>query len=81
MTADAFDTNTDMIVDRIKALGEIDAVYLDLHGAMVTDAFDDGDLEIIRRVRQTIGPNIPIGVSFDLHANSIQHSRRDHLPQ
>ena len=36
---------------------------------MVTDAFDDGDLEIIRRVRQTIGPNIPIGVSFDLHAN------------
>ena len=28
-----------------------------------------GDLEIIRRVRQTIGPNIPIGVSLDLHAN------------
>ena len=69
VTADTFDTITDMIVDRIKALGEIDAVYLDLHGAMVTDAFDDGDSEIIRRVRQTIGPNIPIGVSFDLHAN------------
>ena len=69
VTADAFDTITGMIVDQIKALGEIDAVYLDLHGAMVTDTFDDGDLEIIRRVRQTIGPNISIGVSFDLHAN------------
>ena len=45
VTADAFDTITGMIVDRITALGEIDAVYLDLHGAMVTDAFDDGDLK------------------------------------
>ena len=28
------------------------AVYLDLHGAMVTEEFDDGEAEILRRVRQ-----------------------------
>ncbi|MGB1732710.1 MAG: M81 family metallopeptidase, partial [Paracoccaceae bacterium] len=33
VTTDAFDTITGMIVDRIKTLGKIDAVYLDLHGA------------------------------------------------
>jgi len=54
VTADAFDTITGMIVDRIAALGDVDAVYLDLHGAMVTDAFDDGDLEIIRRVCRSV---------------------------
>ena len=69
VTADAFDTITGMITDGISALGDLDAVYLDLHGAMVTDAFDDGDLEIIRRVRENIGLDVPIGVSFDLHAN------------
>lgn len=67
--ADAFDTITGMMIDGITALGNLDAVYLDLHGAMVTDAFDDGDLEIIRLVREKIGPDVPIGVSFDLHAN------------
>jgi len=69
VTQAAFDTITQMIIDGIIALGNLDAVYLDLHGAMVTDAFDDGDLEIIKRVRHTIGPDIPLGVSFDLHAN------------
>jgi microcystin degradation protein MlrC len=58
-----------LITNGIAALGNLDAVYLDLHSAMVTDAFDDGDLEIIKRVRQIIGPDVPLGISFDLHAN------------
>ena len=69
VTANAFDTITGLITNGIAALGNVDAVYLDLHGAMVTDAFDDGDLEIIKRVRQIIGPDVPLGMSFDLHAN------------
>ena len=69
VTANAFDTITGLITNGIAALGNVDAVYLDLHGAMVTDAFDDGDLEIIKRVRQIIGPDVPLGISFDLHAN------------
>ena len=41
VTANAFDTITGLITNGIAALGNVDAVYLDLHGAMVTDAFDD----------------------------------------
>jgi len=46
-----------------------DAVYLDLHGAMVTESYSDADGELIRRVREIVGPEIPIVVSLDLHAN------------
>lgn len=46
-----------------------DAVYLDLHGAMVTRAHDDAEAEIIARVRAAVGPDVPIVVSFDLHGN------------
>src|SRR6266481_5419929 len=58
-----------MIVDGIKAAGSIDAVYLDLHGAMVTEHLDDGEGEILKRVRKVIGKDLPLVVSLDLHAN------------
>lgn len=46
-----------------------DAVYLDLHGAMVSEGHTDGDGEILRRVREVVGDDVPIVVSLDLHAN------------
>ena len=47
----------------------VDAVYLDLHGAMVCEHLDDGEGELLERLRQTLGPRIPIVASLDLHAN------------
>ena len=49
--------------------GRLDAVYLDLHGAMVTEHLDDGEGEILARVREVIGKDLPLVVSLDLHAN------------
>ncbi len=46
-----------------------DAVFLELHGAMVTQSHDDGEGELLRRVRSALGPAMPILVSLDLHAN------------
>jgi microcystin degradation protein MlrC len=57
------------MVARIKAAGKVDGVYLDLHGAMVTEHFDDGEGEILARVRKVIGPDVPLVASLDLHAN------------
>ena len=57
------------IVDGIAAAGPIDAVYLDLHGAMVTEHYDDGEGETLARVRKVIGKDLPLVVSLDLHAN------------
>jgi microcystin degradation protein MlrC len=66
---DAFERIAGEMVRRLNAAGAVDAVYLDLHGAMVTDRFDDGEGEILRRVREAVGPRVPIVASLDLHAN------------
>ncbi|MGY6570197.1 MAG: M81 family metallopeptidase [Salinarimonas sp.] len=47
----------------------VDAVFLELHGAMVTESEDDGEGALLKRLRAVIGPDIPVLVSLDLHAN------------
>src|SRR5437764_12061995 len=36
---------------------------------MVTEHLDDGEGEILRRVREVIGKDLPLVVTLDLHAN------------
>src|ERR1700733_9134326 len=69
VTKDAYERIARVMVDGIRAAGPLDAVYLDLHGAMVTEHLDDGEGEILARVRQVIGKDLPLVVSLDLHAN------------
>ncbi|MBP6903259.1 MAG: M81 family metallopeptidase [Burkholderiaceae bacterium] len=45
-----------------------DGVMLDLHGAMVTQSFEDGEGELLRRIR-AIAPTVPIAVALDMHTN------------
>ncbi|MFN0040462.1 MAG: M81 family metallopeptidase [Burkholderiales bacterium] len=46
-----------------------DAIFLDLHGAMVVaDRTDDGEGTLLEKIR-AIAPKTPIAVSLDLHAN------------
>jgi microcystin degradation protein MlrC len=73
VTDDAFERIAGAICDGIrKAVVEksADMVYLDLHGAMVTDSHPDGEGELLRRVRTIVGPKMPIAVSLDLHSNT-----------
>ena len=65
----AFDEIVKMICEGITNAGQIDGVYLDLHGAMVTDNYEDGEAEIVQRVRQVIGDELPLVCSLDFHAN------------
>src|SRR6188474_953575 len=69
VTNDAFERVMKEMVDGIAAAGPIDGVYLDLHGAMVTEHYDDGEGEILARVRKVIGNDLPLVASLDLHAN------------
>jgi len=52
----------------VAAASQCDAMLLDLHGAMVTDTFDDGEGELLSRIRR-VAPDVPIAVSLDMHAN------------
>ena len=48
---------------------DFDAIYLDLHGAMVCRHDDDGEGRLLNLLRAIVGPRIPIVASLDLHAN------------
>ena len=67
VTDDAFERMAGKIVGRLRD-AQAEAVFLELHGAMVTDTHDDGEGELLRRVRAAVG-DIPILISLDLHAN------------
>src|SRR5213076_3479443 len=69
VTRDAYERIAKVMVEGIAAAGRLDAVYLDLHGAMVADHLDDGEGEILARVRRVLGKDLPLVVSLDLHAN------------
>ena len=62
----AYEWMVSRICDAVKA--GCDAVLLDLHGAMVTERYDDGEGELLRRLR-AIAPHIPIAVALDMHSN------------
>jgi microcystin degradation protein MlrC len=47
----------------------LDGVYLDLHGAALADSFPDAEGELLRRVRAIVGPDVPVTISLDPHAN------------
>lgn len=57
------------ICDAVKA--GCDALFLDLHGGMVTKGYDDPEGELLRRIRQ-VAPDLPIAVAFDFHTNLSQ---------
>jgi microcystin degradation protein MlrC len=49
--------------------GEIDGILLGLHGAMVTEDSEDGEGELLERLRAVVGPELPIAITLDPHAN------------
>ncbi|SAL28214.1 M81 family metallopeptidase [Caballeronia telluris] len=66
--AAAYDAICNAIVEAARGC---DAVMLDLHGAMVAENSDDGEGDLLERVRAML-PDAPIAVSLDLHANVTQ---------
>ena len=69
VTADAFERIAGEMIKRLEQAKPVDGVYLDLHGAMVVETYDDGEGELLRRVREAVGPRVPVVASLDLHAN------------
>jgi microcystin degradation protein MlrC len=69
VTNNAFEYISGIICADLLAQGTVDAIFLDLHGAMVTEQLEDGEGELIRRIRAIVGPQLPIVASLDYHAN------------
>lgn len=57
------------ILDQLREAAPVDAVILNLHGAMMVQGMDDAEGDLLRRTREIVGPDIPIGALLDLHGN------------
>ncbi len=69
ITADAFERIVGEMLDMLRDRGPWDGVLLALHGAAVSEEYPDADGEIAARVRRIVGPDVPIGLAIDMHAN------------
>ncbi len=73
VTREAFDHVAGTIVTAAEALfGKLDGVLLGLHGAMVTEADEDGEGALLECLRDALGDALPIAITLDPHANVTQ---------
>src|ERR1700724_1255740 len=75
---DAYEKVAGAILEDLAAAGPLDGIYLDLHGAMVAEHHEDGEGELLRRIRALVGDRIPMVTSLDYHTNltpeMVQHA-------
>ncbi len=69
VTEDAFEALWWLFERAVSESPPLDALLLELHGAMVTEHLDSGDTEWLQRTRRLLGAELPIVVVFDFHAN------------
>ncbi|HSW12836.1 MAG TPA: M81 family metallopeptidase [Solimonas sp.] len=69
----------DWILEDLKAAMPVQGVILIMHGAMVAEGYDDCEGDTIGKVRELVGPGVPIGVELDLHCHFSEqmHSQAD----
>lgn len=66
---EAFEHLAGIIVEAARAHRDtLDGILLSLHGSMVPSFCEDGEGELLRRLREVVGPDLPIAVTLDLHA-------------
>lgn len=68
VTDDVFDEITGRLCDLLRQ-ARPDGLLLALHGAMVAQSHPDADGEVLARLRQAVGRELPIAVTLDLHGN------------
>lgn len=68
MSSETFDQCMQIFMVALEESAPYDGMFLDLHGAMIYGYHQDGETEILKRIRHKVG-NIPIVVSLDLHGN------------
>src|SRR5690606_32770174 len=60
IAADASQTLMETILEDLAMAGPIDAIFAILHGAMQTELQEDGEGWILGRLREVVGPDVPI---------------------
>ena len=78
VTHETFEYVKNAIVDALKAEQEkaargeaepVSGIALALHGAQITEDTEDGEGLLLKEIRRVVGPELPIVVTLDFHAN------------
>lgn len=69
VTRAAFERIWSLLEQALRKAGAIDALFLDLHGAMVVEGIEDGEGELLGRLRAIVGAEMPLVAALDFHAN------------
>ena len=69
LTKNTYETLRDEIVAQLRSALPVDCILLNLHGAMIADGYDDCEGDFLEKIRQVVGPDIPVGGLLDPHAH------------
>lgn len=69
ISRDAWDACSAAILDAARNKGPFDGVLLNLHGAMASVDYNDAEGVLLSQLRDIIGPDVPVAITLDLHAN------------
>ena len=72
ISREAYESIKGEFLDRLAATGDIDGLYLAMHGASFVDGMEDAEGDWISAARALVGPGVPVTVSYDLHGNVSQ---------
>lgn len=64
------------LITGLKAIEVLDGIYISMHGAMGVEELDDPESDLLRALRDEFGEELPIGISYDLHANVTEENVR-----
>lgn len=69
VTKEVYDFVATTILSLIDAHAPIDGILLSLHGAMSAVGHPDAEGDLLENIRRSVGKDIPVIASLDLHAN------------
>ncbi|MFE5083542.1 M81 family metallopeptidase [Streptomyces mirabilis] len=69
VTAAAFAELSAELLRRLGELPRLDGLWYDIHGAMTVEGVDDAEAVLLARIRETVGADVIVSTSMDLHGN------------
>ncbi|MGC1441610.1 MAG: M81 family metallopeptidase [Burkholderiaceae bacterium] len=69
VSVEAYDAISQHLLTTLEKSQPVNAVLMQLHGAMVVEGRADGQADLLEQIRFRVGSDVPIAVSLDLHAN------------
>ncbi|RRQ48092.1 M81 family peptidase [Maribacter algicola] len=69
VTREAYESMVEKTLKMLKENMPYDGLFFDIHGAMSVVGLEDAEGDLIKRIREVVGPDVLISTSMDLHGN------------